>query len=89
MSDKPNELRQSVLNTNKAVRDNGGAGELEWGRSELHIPELDFYVLVHRFPELNSPDNEIQHKAWKKFLNSPAALPYKVQPKFRNGIIMK
>lgn len=48
------------------------------GRVVLSIPELDFYVLKHRFPDLASPDNEIRTRAYKKFLASPLSEPYRI-----------
>lgn len=49
-----------------------------WGYAALNIPELDYYVLMHRFPDLNSKDHEIKRKAWMKFCQDPASLPYRV-----------
>lgn len=53
---------------------------------ELSIPELDYYVLQHRFPDLKSPDHEIRTRAWLKFSNSPEAEPYRVTRKKRGPL---
>ena len=53
------------------------ARKLEWGAALLTIPELDYYVLLQRFPDLASRDAEIKTRAWKKFARDPASLPYR------------
>lgn len=73
--------RHGILKALQAIRDGNApkpreAGSL--GRVALAIPELDFWVLVRRFPDLNSLDAEIQHKAWIKFLRSPLSQQYRV-----------
>ncbi len=50
---------------------------------ELSIPELDYYVLVQRFPDLRSPDHEIKRNAWLKFLNGPLSEPYRIHRRKR------
>lgn len=55
------------------------AAKLEWGAHLLSIPELDYYVLIERFPDLKSPDHEIKRKAWLKFAKSDASLPYRAR----------
>lgn len=53
------------------------ARDLEFGALTLTIPELDYYVLIERFPDLKSPDAEIKTRAWKKFGRDAASLPYR------------
>jgi hypothetical protein len=53
--------------------------DLEFGRCLLSIPELDYAVLLHRFPDLNSRDAETKTRAWKKFARDPASLPYRIR----------
>ncbi len=53
------------------------ATKLDFGAHLLSIPELDYYVLIERFPELKSLDAEIKRKAWIKFANSPLAEQYR------------
>jgi hypothetical protein len=50
---------------------------LDFGAVLLTIPELDYYVLLARFPDLASQDAEIKTRAWKKFARDPASLPYR------------
>lgn len=52
--------------------------EGSFGYAALSIPELDYYVLVIRYPELNSKDPDEQRKAWQKFCRDDASLPYRV-----------
>ena len=56
-----------------------------FGGVELVIPELDMAVIKRRFPETNSPDAGIRHRAWLKFLNSPESEPYRVHRR-KHGI---
>lgn len=58
--------------TDPAPRDTG------MGKVALSWPEFDYYVCMHRFPELNSRDAEIRLKATRKFMASPVSEPYKV-----------
>ena len=53
------------------------ATKLDFGAHLLSIPELDYYVLLERFPDLKSPDAEIKRKAWIKFANSPVGEKYR------------
>jgi hypothetical protein len=54
-------------------RDNTALGQMV-----LSIPELDYYVLIRRFPDLESPDGEIRKAAWLKFIKDDASLPYRI-----------
>lgn len=51
--------------------------KMDFGAVLLSIPELDYYVLLQRFPDLAAPDAEIKLRAWKKFAKDPASLPYR------------
>jgi hypothetical protein len=53
--------------------------DLGFGAVALSIPELDYYVLLHRFPDLASPDGKTKDVAWKKFARDAASLPYRVK----------
>jgi hypothetical protein len=83
LSDAPasgNKLRRQILETNQSVRDaKEQMGHLESGSLVLQIPELDYYVLLHRFPELNSTDPTENKNAWNKFLCVPESEPYRVR----------
>jgi hypothetical protein len=77
---KGNAGRKEILNLNKELRNlTDPLGHSPWGSIILQIPELDFYVLVKRYPDLMSPDAEISTRAYDKFLRSPESLPYRVR----------
>lgn len=52
---------------------------LDFGQVMLSIPELDYYVIINRFPDLASPDAETKTRAWKKFARDDASLPYRLK----------
>jgi hypothetical protein len=75
-----NQMRRAVLETNKQFRNAAEqAPHMDFGSIVLTLPELDFYVLARRYPDLVSPDPEISTKAWDKFLRSSESQPYKVR----------
>jgi hypothetical protein len=79
-SKKGNAGRKEVLNLNKELRNlTNPLGHQPWGSTILQIPELDFYVLVKRYPDLMSADAEISTRAYDKFLRSPESEPYRVR----------
>lgn len=97
----PSVGRRATLELMRRRRDSGARpavltderGE-SFGCMQLAIPELDYQVLIVRFPELNSKDPEIMTRAWQKFANDPASLPYRVDAsigrrKVNHGIIVK
>ena len=53
------------------------ATRLDFGAHLLSIPELDYYVILERFPDLKSPDAEIKRRAWIAFANSPLGEKYR------------
>lgn len=65
----------------------GPNNKLGWAGGLLSIPELDYYVLTHRFPDLSSPDHEIKRRAWLKFFNSSLSEPYRMQRRRRAGSV--
>lgn len=83
-----NSDRRGVLEQNKRLRNRANPlGHQPWGSSVLHIPELDFYVLARRHPELMSPDAEINKKAWDKFLASSESEPYRIRQTDKKGVL--
>lgn len=82
-----NQHRKRGLNALQDIRNNGGLGHNEFGSVVLSIPELDFYVLARRFPDLVAPDPETNRKAWDKFLVSPESAPYRTRNTDRKGVI--
>lgn len=73
-------LRSQILELNQSLR---GAldqmGHLEDGTIMGRIPEGDFYILMRRFPELNSTDPAENNAAWEKFWRDPVSEPYRVR----------
>ena len=83
-------LRSSILELNQTLR---GAqeqmGHLDDASIMGRIPEGDFYILLRRFPELNSPDPTENNNAWEKFWRSSVSEPYRIRRndgrRIRNG----
>lgn len=79
-----NPERRRILAGVKLIRDGVEAKPKKLGRFEgfggveLVIPESDMPFIKARFPDTNSPDFEIRHRAWQKFLRDPASEPYRV-----------
>lgn len=73
-------LRSQVLELNQTLR---GAqeqmGHLDCGSLTMRIPEGDFYILLRRFPELNSTDPETNKRAWEWLERQPFAEKYRVR----------
>jgi hypothetical protein len=68
--------------------------EGSWGYVQMHIPLLDYHVLIARNPELASTDKETYDRAWKQFARSQMARPYLTDDsigkrKVNNRIIVK
>lgn len=68
----------AVLDHNREVMLDGGSRTGSFGKVELRIPELVLQKLKRKYPELDSGDREIKVKAWKKFIRSSEAKPWKV-----------
>ena len=49
------------------------------GEWSLSIPKSDFWNLVARNPDLNSPDPDIKTRAWDKFTASSESMPYRMR----------
>lgn len=78
--DTGNNLRRRILTLNQRARNSREQmGHFESTSLVLQIPELDYAVLLHRFPELNSPDPTENKNAWDKFLCAPESEPYRVR----------
>ena len=72
-----------IMEHNKQAMMSGGAKTLSFGKAELCIPELVLQNLKKKYPELAAPDMQIRVKAWKKFLRSTEAKPWRVSvPKY-------
>ncbi len=57
--------------------------DLTFGRWALSIPEDHHEVLTMLYPDLQSQDATIKTLAWKAFMDTDDALPYKVNSKQR------
>ncbi len=67
-----------ILDHNNEVMAQGGSRTGSFGKVELCIPELELYNLKKRYPDLESKDKEIRVKAWKKYIATAEARPWKV-----------
>lgn len=49
------------------------------GRPALTIPEMDYWELIKKYPDLDpqNGDTDTQTKAWLKFMRSTASIPYR------------
>lgn len=81
-----NAQRRKGLDYLRSLRAGGGLGHQEWASVMLSIPELDFYVITNRYPDMLSPDPEISNKAFDKFLRSPESAPYRVRDTDKPGV---
>jgi hypothetical protein len=72
--------RQAALQANAEMRKGrvGGVPD-DWGYVALNVPVSDMRILQVRFPELASPNADVQHRAWQRFIRSPESAPYKVR----------
>ena len=71
-------------NAERVLRENVGIrnSQIVKQKSDLHwalsMTPLQYSQICKRYPELKSPDNEIQTKAWKRFIASSESKPYRV-----------
>ena len=73
-----------LLDSNAELRKNPGAlRPLSFMGLELRIPELHYLRLVKKYPDLNSPDGLTRRNAWRKFMASAEADPYRVHDRVR------
>ena len=73
------DIRQARLEANKRMRNEQATRDLSWGRWALSIPQLDWYHLQRKYPELGSQDKHTREKALQRFMASPESAPYKVR----------
>lgn len=73
-------IRAAIMDRNAELRKNPGAiNDLSFGRLAISMPELDYWQLVKRKPELQAPDKQTRDAAWAKWMASAESAPYKVQ----------
>lgn len=77
IQDQPN--RELLLERNAKLRREGGLANLTFAEHALRIPEIDYYQLKDRHPELASMDPEIRTRAWRAFVASSEADPYRTK----------
>ncbi len=51
----------------------------ELGRWALSMNELDRMLIATWFPDIDSLDGELRHKAWRKFMADSRSQPYRVR----------
>ncbi len=73
----PNRARRDHLEFLHRVRIESTARDMEFMQPIACIPPQDWAVLKVRFPELISPDTEIQKHAWQVFIAHPASEQYR------------
>ena len=74
--------RQAILERNAELRKNPDALQhLESMGLELTIPEVDYYILQQKYPELKSSCATTRSLAWAKFMRSSESDPYRVRPR--------
>ena len=72
--------RNAILQQNQDLqREPEALRDLDWSQWALSIPELDYKRLIKKYPELNSPDSGLSHRAWQRFLASSESDPYRVR----------
>jgi hypothetical protein len=77
--------RDLVLQRNQELRKNPDAlRKLEAMAWALSIPEVDYYHLRNKYPELKSPDALVRSLAWKAFIASAESVPYRVRDRVNN-----
>ena len=75
--------REAILKRNRVTQNHGGLRQMESMGCELMIPEPDYYMLIDLFPDLKSPDSEIQTRAWHRFLANSISDPYRTSARSR------
>ena len=80
---QPSEDR--ILDRNAELRKNPGAlRELSFAGLELTIPELHYLRLIQERPDLHSSDAETKTRAWRAFIASSDADPYRVRDRYKS-----
>ena len=73
-----------ILEFNSEIRKNPDAlRSLEWGALALQIPELHYWRLVKKYPDLIAKHAHTKTQAWMKFLNSSESAPYRYHDRSR------
>lgn len=87
---KRHELLKAVQRVREGVDPHRHA---PFAQHTMRIPERDFWALTRLYPDLISPNREINEAAWNRFEKSPFSEPYRVgrivHGVTKNGIIIK
>jgi len=77
--------RQAILRHNAELRRNPEAWKkTDFGmRTELSIPEVDYILLLRKYPKLGSKNAHEKTLAWQEFMRSSECDPYRVRDKKR------
>ena len=77
-----------ILERNRELRKNPGAlRSLDSMGLELTIPELHYWRLVKKYPELGSVNAATKTAAWKRLMRSSESDPYRVNDRRRQRAI--
>lgn len=74
---QPNE--RALLERNAKLRREGGLADLTFAGHELRIPEIAYYALLRKNPDLASHDGQIRRQAWVRFIASAGSLKYRTR----------
>ena len=73
-------IRGAILERNKELRRNPDAlKDLSFGRLALSIPELDYWHLRKKYPDMFIGPAVDRQRALARFCASPESAPYKVR----------
>jgi hypothetical protein len=74
--------RELILERNARLRNEPETlKNLDFAGLQLTIPEIDWYILVRKYPDLKSTAQEVRRIAWQKFFASSESDPYRVRPR--------
>lgn len=75
-------IRGAILERNKQLRNdtNKPINDLSFGRVMLSFPEIDYWHIRKRWPDMFEGDALNRKRGLQKFLASPESEPYRVQP---------
>ena len=81
---QPSEDR--ILEENQRIRIEEPLKHLGWGSWVLCVPELHWWRLKKKYPDLNAPHGPTRTKAWLKLMASPEGDQYRVKERNRARI---
>ena len=72
-------IRGAILERNKRIRIEQPLKKLDWMRQEFSFPELDYWRLRKKYPDLFEGAIEDRKRALSKFLKSPESEAYRLK----------